>query len=68
MMMTTTTTTTQPKELINQKIESDNRINKSKFEATTSGLLNCYVRPLKELELKSNENAANHSKLSSCLE
>ncbi|MGA9171577.1 MAG: hypothetical protein WBZ20_15670, partial [Nitrososphaeraceae archaeon] len=54
----TTTTTTQPKELINQKIESDNRINKSKFEAATSGLLNCYVRPLKELELKSNENAA----------
>ena len=58
MMMMTDTTTTQPKELINQKIESDNRINKSKFEAATSGLLNCYVRPLKELELKSNENAA----------
>ena len=48
--VTTTTTTLQ------QNQESD-RINKSKFETATSGLLNCYVNPLKELELKSKENA-----------
>ncbi|HET7283354.1 MAG TPA: site-specific integrase [Nitrososphaeraceae archaeon] len=49
--VTTVTATLQ------QNQESD-RINKSKFEAATSGLLNCYVNPLKELELKSKENAA----------
>jgi len=54
---TATTTTTSATSTLQQNHESD-RINKSKFEAATSGLLNCYVNPLKELALKSNENAA----------
>ena len=43
--------------LYQQNQELD-RINKNKFEAVTSGLLSCHVNPLKELELKSKENAA----------
>jgi integrase/recombinase XerD len=48
----TTTTTLQ------QNQELDGFENKSRFETATSGLLNCYVKPLKGLVLKSKENVA----------
>jgi integrase/recombinase XerD len=55
--ITTTATTTSATSTLQQNHESD-RINKSKFEAATSGLLSYHANPLKELALKSKENAA----------